>query len=337
MLNETPLYCPECDEGFDLPEVRSRRSFLSAIGASAAVLAAGGVARGDEKPTTKLSTKPAEGLVKELFATLSEDQQKNLVMPFNHGGDATPTRLKTFNAPIGGKRIADNYTKAQQDLCRQILVSILSGEDAFKRLSRHGEWDSSESFEGCGMHLFGEPDSKFAMVFAGHHITLRCDGDSEPKAAFGGPIYYGHSEPGYSTANVYNYQTRAVQEVFDALNEEQRKTAMATKPAGDGQGALRPLKPRHGIAFKDLEGDQKELVEKVMRSLLGPFRHEDVEEVMQIVKAGGGMDEINLAFYKDKEVDGKVQWSFWRLEGPGFVWNYRPLPHVHCFVSVQNA
>ena len=248
-----------------------------------------------------------------------------------------PTRLKTYNGPVHGQRMADNYTKPQQELCQRIVMSILSGEDAFQRLSRHGEWDSSGSFDGCGMALFGDPESKFAMVFAGHHITLRCDGDSEPKAAFGGPIYYGHSEPGYSKANVYNYQTLAVQEVFDALNEKQRATAMATKNPGDGLGAVRPLKPRHGIAYKDLEANQKDLVEKVMQTLLGPFRQEDVDEVMQIVKAGGGMEEINLAFYKDGGSSDKVQWHFWRLEGPGFVWNFRPLPHVHCFVSVQNT
>ena len=54
------------------------------------MLATGRLASGEEKPTTKLSVKPAEGLVKELFSTLSEDQKKKLVLPFNHGGDASP-------------------------------------------------------------------------------------------------------------------------------------------------------------------------------------------------------------------------------------------------------
>ena len=28
------------------------------------------------------------------------------------------------------------------------------------------------------------------------------------------------------------------------------------------------------------------------------------------------------------------RWHFWRLEGPGFVWNYRVLPHVHTYVNI---
>ena len=30
----------------------------------------------------------------------------------------------------------------------------------------------------------------------------------------------------------------------------------------------------------------------------------------------------------------ETDWRFWRLEGPGFVWNYRVLPHVHTFVNI---
>ena len=35
MLNETKYYCPECDEGLNLPPMRSRREFLRAIGGAA--------------------------------------------------------------------------------------------------------------------------------------------------------------------------------------------------------------------------------------------------------------------------------------------------------------
>ena len=57
MLNETRFYCPECDEGLDLPKVRSRRDFFKAMGGAAAVAAVGAPlarARGEATP------KPAE-------------------------------------------------------------------------------------------------------------------------------------------------------------------------------------------------------------------------------------------------------------------------------------
>ena len=90
----------------------------------------------------------------------------------------------------------------------------------------------------------------------------------------------------------------------------------------------------------ELNAEQKAAVEKTMRTLLDPFRKEDADEAMQIVRANGGMDHVNIAFYRhpnDNGTSDKVQWHFWRLEGPGFVWNFRPLPHVHCFVNILEA
>ena len=73
-----------------------------------------------------------------------------------------------------------------------------------------------------------------------------------------------------------------------------------------------------------------------MRELMSPYRKEDGDEVMEIVKSNGGMERINLAFYRDKAATDKHPWHFWRLEGPGFVWNFRVLPHVHTFVNISS-
>jgi hypothetical protein len=58
---------------------------------------------------------------------------------------------------------------------------------------------------------------------------------------------------------------------------------------------------------------------------------------MQLVKTHGGMDKLHVAFFKDEAMKDKQPWHFWRVEGPGFVWNYRVLPHVHCFVNIGDA
>jgi hypothetical protein len=338
MLNETKYYCPECDEGFDLPEVRSRRDFLRAIGATAALATvAAPRVRAADAPS-----RPAEELVKELYSSLSADQKEELVLPYDHGTEGHPTRQKTFNAPPLGneKRIETTYTKPQQELIKRTLRAILANDEAFERLTRHGKWDSSGSFEGCGAMLFGEPTGKnpYAWVFSGHHLTFRCDGNSEPGCAWGGPIYYGHSVNGYDKNNVYLYQTEQVQTVYDSLNEKQRAKAHATENPGDTHPkGFAPTNPRHGIPCSELSADQRGLVEKTMRVILDPFRKEDADEVMQLIKANGGLEHVNIAFYKDEGTSDKVRWHFWRLEGPGFVWNFRPLPHVHCFVNVLQA
>jgi hypothetical protein len=349
MLNESTFYCPECDDGRDhaanRPQSSGRRDFIRTVGGGFVALVAGGalstrLLKADDAPA---KPRPAEELIRELHASLSDSQKKELVYPWDHvGTDGKPTRLQTFNAPVFGKRIADAYTPAQRDLVQKTLKAILSGDEAFERLSRKGTWDSSGSFEGCGAVLFGDPTGKekFSWVFAGHHLTFRCDGNSEPGAAFGGPMYYGHSANGYADTNVYLYQTNAVHSVFDALDQSQRKAALAPTNPGDGAAAIKFRKaeePRPGVAYKDLSADQQKLVENVMQTLLGPFRKEDGDEVMALIKANGGMEKIHLAFYRDGELTDRQRWDVWRLEGPGFVWNFRVLPHVHCFVNIATV
>ena len=328
----------------DFEEINGRREFLRSVAGTAAGLAAlGGVATTARAEETKAESKskPAEGLIRELHATLDNDQKSQLVLPWDHGKKqgSSPTRHKMFNRPFANQRIEDNYTKPQQELIERILRSICSGDDGFRQLSKDGKWDSSKSLLGCGSHIFGDPsgDGKFAWVFTGHHLTVRCDGNSEVGAAFGGPLYYGNLPNGYSNRNVFFYQTKRVMEVFDALNKDQRTAAIASGTPGERAPSIRfrPKTEKHpGLAFAEMEGDQKTLVEQVMRDVLSPYRKEDVDEVMQIVKANGGMDKIHLAFYEDAKMRDGQPWHFWRLEGPGFVWNYRVLPHVHCYVNI---
>jgi hypothetical protein len=153
-------------------------------------------------------------------------------------------------------------------------------------------------------------------------------------------MYYGHSPNGYSDKNVFNFQTKNVLEVFKALDGKQREKAIVVGSPGEGKDSIQFRKtgaPKPGLPGEDLSKDQKALVEKVMRDLLSPYRKEDGEEVMQTLKANGNLDKLHLAFYRDKGADENERWHFWRLEGPGFVWNYRVLPHVHCYVNIANA
>ncbi len=354
MTDKKTSWCPECaadvavaGQGSEPRAGVDRRDFLRAMGGTAAglmggtALLSGWAGRPAMAFAEEAAAKPAEGLIRELFATLTPDQKKTLVLPWDHGADAegkNPTRLQTFNAALKGTRIGEAYTKPQQELIQRTLKAILSGEDAFTRLERGGNWDGSGSFEGNGAVIFGDPtgDKPFSWMFAGHHLTLRCDGNSQPGAAFGGPMYYGHSANGHSATNVYNYQTKQVKSVFDALDEKQRTKALVVGEPGDGRSALRfrKVEERQGIAYADLSDDQRKHVEATLRLLLDPFRKEDGDEVMQLVKANGGMEKIQLAFYKDDAMADNERWHYWRLEGPGFIWNYRVLPHVHCFVNI---
>jgi hypothetical protein len=349
MLETAKPYCPECDT-LD-QDALDRRDFIRVVGGGAVSLAAlsslpaAPRVLGDEKAqATAKAEKPAEALIKELYASLTSEQKPNLVYPWDHvqGGQRTPTRMRMYNAPIFNRHtIGTAYTKPQQELVKRILRSICSDEDGYRQISRNGTFDGSKTFEGCGAYIFGEPgeQSKYAWVFTGHHLTVRCDGNSQEGAAFGGPMYYGHSPNGYNERNCFYYQTKGVLSVYEALSEGQRKKAVVRGTPGEGEGSvrLRGTAAQHpGISFGELNKDQQALVEKVMRDVLSPYRKEDADEVMEIIKATGGMAKIHLAFYEDREMNDNQRWHFWRLEGPGFVWNYRVLPHVHTYVNISS-
>ncbi len=58
--------------------------------------------------------------------------------------------------------------------------------------------------------------------------------------------------------------------------------------------------------------------------------------MMELIKATGGMEKVSMAFYQEGMTTAEHPWSFWRLEGPGFVRSFRALPHIHTFVHVNS-
>ena len=344
MTNAPTPVCPDCS---GVP----RRDFLRAVGASAAALAVAAVF----PPTSPLSPlsvaraarlkkqAEAESLVFELYKSMGADQRKKLVLPWDAGlTKTTPAaRLGTHNAPVGKTIIGEEYDKKQGELLHKLFKSLCNGEEGYERLSRHKDFDASGAFENIGATIYGEPaeGKKFSLVFAGHHITLRCDGDSEANYAFGGPLYYGHTPNGYNAKNVFNYQTKIVGDVFESLTADQRKIGVLAGKWKDGVASVQlPAKDAKlpGIGYASLGKEQQELTRKVMKELVAPYRKEDGDEVMEIIAANGGFEKLSLAFYEEVKPTAKEPWTFWRLEGPGFVWSFRALPHVHTFVNINS-
>lgn len=343
-MTEHQPFCPECAD-----ETVDRRNFLNAVGGTVVTLvglqAVPSVPRVLADAPAARAVRPAEALIRELHAGLSDAQKRQVCLPWNHGqtnGAGVPTRMRMYNNAIfGDRRIEDVFTPAQQELCDRILRSICNGDEGYSVISRRGSWDTeTPTFGRHGAYIFGDPtgDNQFAWVFAGHHLTVRCDGNSEQDAAFGGPMYYGHSPDGWSQRNAFFPQTRAVKEVYDSLSENQRRQAMATWGQNEPRERADSVRFRArgqrfpGLAASELTADQRALMQQAMRTILAPYRREDADEVMQIVRRNGGLERLHLAFYRDGADDAR--WSFWRIEGPGFVWNFRVLPHVHTFVNI---
>lgn len=331
--------CPDCEA----PPALARRDFIRVMGTTAAAVAVGGLTPLQKARAARAEKQAqAEAMIFDLYQTMDADQKKKLVRAWDHGaagGKGIPARLLTHNGADGKSRIGDEYTKKQVELLDRIFRAIANGEEGYKQLSRNGRFDNSGDFETIGALIYGEPveGKKFSLVFCGHHITVRCDGNSEEKTAFGGPLYYGHSPRGYATTNVFYDQTKVATELYGALDAAQHKVAVLPgKWKDEHNGVPVPKKGAAvpGLTYAAMSKDQQALTQKVMAELVSPYRKEDGAEVMEIIKANGGLEKLSMAFYQEGQTNAKEPWSHWRLEGPGFVWSYRALPHVHTFVNV---
>src|SRR5271169_2540948 len=90
--------------------------------------------------------------------------------------------------------------------------------------------------------------------------------------SFGGPIFYGHASMNFNEApdhpkNVYWYQAKRANQVFQALDGKQRAMALLGDPRaekGSETVALRKFRTEiPGLPVSDMTHDQRELVDKV--------------------------------------------------------------------------
>ena len=276
------------------------------------------------------STSAAETAVGQLYTSLSEEQKKAVCLPFDH----KDRRRISPNWHVTKTTVGDDlFSKEQRALIDQIVRNITS-EDGYERFVRQMD-DDDGGMDNYSIAIFGEPGAgKFQWEMTGRHLTMRADGDSVDKAAFGGPIVYGHGEEDPKD-NLFHYQTKMANEVFRALDSKQAELALLKKAPEEtavqlqGSGGKFP-----GIGVDELSNDQKQLVEATLKVLLAPYRKEDVDEAMAIVKKSGGLDQLHMAFYQEEDLDSDKVWDIWRVEGPSLVWHFRGAPHVHAYINI---
>jgi len=312
------------------PEI-DRRRFVQLAGAASLAAGAGLTLGGSRIASAAPSKKsPAELSVAELYASLSDSQKKAICFGFD---DEKRSRANA-NWHITKPTIDDDlYTKAQRELIHNVVKSVTS-EDGYERLVAQTE-DDDGGIGAYSIALFGTPEDKgLQFVLTGRHLTLRADGNVVKDRAFGGPMIYGHGESD-PRENLYHYQTIQANKVFAALDGAQRKQALLAKPPGENQVALQGDGAKlPGISGSALSEDQRELLESSLKVIFAPYRKEDVDEVFATVKATGGLEKLNMAFYQEGDLNGDKVWDNWRIEGPGLVCHFRGAPHVHAYINV---
>jgi len=332
----------------------SRRDVIRVLGTSAAALAVSGTPlaaalpstkKPPEKPPEKPPGKSPESVVKLLHDSLNPQQRKAVCFAWDHV-DKTNGLLRTRisnNWRITPQQIKSAFYSAdQQQMIRDIFEGVVN-PDWIERFDRQFKDDLGGFGKQQGIAIFGEPGSeKFEFVLTGRHGTVRCDGNTTDHVAFGGPILYGHAASGYfekdtHPGNVFWHQAQAANKVYQMFDGKQRKMALVDTSPDEASIAFRGKEGKFdGIPIKELSGDQREHVQKVMQLLIEPYRQSDQDEVVAALKAQGGLDQCHLAFYADEDMGEDQVWDNWRLEGPAFVWHYRGAPHVHVWINVAD-
>ncbi len=331
------MRCPDCDD-------LDRRKFLKTVAVGSAGLVSAVAVPGLRGRTTVPGPAPdlsqrSETLVATLYKSLSPEQKQKVAFPFDH-----PLRSKVDNNwQITPVTVGQFFTPDQQAMILEIFRGLHNPEFVDKVM-----YHINEDAGGLGNYstaLFGEPGSgAFEFVLTGRHCTARCDGDSVEGEAFGGPIFYGHASQSFNEKpdhpkNVYWYQAKRANEVFQALDGKQRQKALLGDPRAEKGTTTVDLKRRGealpGLPVSEMSRDQRELVEKVLADLLLPFRETDRTKAMADIKAKGGFDALSMSFYKNLDIGNDGVWDVWQLESPSMIWYFRGAPHVHVWVDVR--
>ena len=231
------------------------------------------------------------------------------------------------------------YTDYQRRLVRAIFAG-LTNPAWHARFERQARDDLRVFGNNTGVAILGVPGrSEFKWVMSSRHMTLRCHGGTDDPLPFGGPIVYGHAASGFHElpqhpGNIFIGQSRQANRVYRALSDRQRIEAVVPDAPRENCIQFRGTGGRFdGVRLADVDSTAKQLVAELVNMLWEPYRELDGQRARAALEARGGLEACHLAFYGHASA-GDNFWEQWRLEGPGLVWHFRGLPHVHAWVNV---
>jgi hypothetical protein len=336
----------------------TRRHFL---GASAAALG-GALLSGRAAADTESA---ADKAIKALYESLSDAQRQVMCHDWDKKGYGKyPLRLHVTNNWAVSSMAIGSLTRDQQAIVDDIFLSVLQPDWPAKLHQQAKDDTGSDWTRDRKIAIFGTPGSgQCQCVISGFHLTFRAGKAKDSPVAFGGAICHGHQPSGFfekpgHPGNIFWYQAQEAHKVYQLLDGKQQQKALVAKgmPYYDfGKGIDRtpilpdstfanPMEPDvrfrgakagelAGLPIGDMSKDQKEAMQKVLRSLLLPYRQPYQDSVMKCLDKQGGLDKCHLIFYQERTLkDG--EWDNWRLEGPAFVWYFRGYPHVHIWIHI---
>src|SRR5262245_51484963 len=267
--------CPDCD--------LDRRGFLGSI-AAAAVAGGTGLFNVPNALAAPSPKSAAETAVKAFYDTLTDAQKKAICFDWDYKHPERGllrTHVSNFWHVTKPMLNSNFYTKDQQAILFDIFKGVFNPDWHEKFLKQlKDDHDGKPWGGGLSCAIFGRPGTnQFEFVMTGRHMTVRADGNSAAHVALGGPIFHGHAPSGFNEkvhhpGNIFWHQALEANKVYTILSGKQQKLALVerrpkdefTVPFQGNEGKL------PGLPCSEMTKDQKEGVEKVLTSLLEPYR-----------------------------------------------------------------
>jgi hypothetical protein len=233
------------------------------------------------------------------------------------------------------------YDKASQIMLMEQVLRILEGEDR--------TWE--RDYQKYYVTIFGNPqqdDSRWGFSFEGHHLSLNfvCRGgrvlDSTPQFFAANPATLKSDVPGAPLrkgTRILADEEQLAFELVNTLSAAQREQAIIAaeapaeiRAAGEPQP---PNTPPEGIAYRELNSDQLQLLERLVEVYAEAMPAEVAAERLRAIReqtwgnvhfAWAGATEPGIGHY-------------YRIQGPTFLIEFvntqpdaegNPANHIHC-------
>jgi hypothetical protein len=342
----SPKDAPRSERG----PLLGRRAFLTAVGAGAGLLMAGG----SSGLPRWLGASPHSRLdyaacLSRLGASLTPAQRRLLVHPPDHPSRQLTNTVAIFDAPHLGT-LLDAEQLSLVERLYETMTSESGRRDLANTIGLEGK------LEGCVLAIYGDSDAGRAQaMITGGHLMLRGGGLSDNGCAFGGPLAYGQQIGNNRfkvEGNAFAFHSDAANRFYQVLPPGARARSLAPRPPHElvvqAQGADGRFT---GVAVRETGERAREEARRLVETVLSTWPEEDRRDAWDCVEHNGGVDALHVTFYANKcfWADGAVYadlgaeqragreppyWQVWRIEGPGTVIHFKGHPHVHAYVNI---
>lgn len=178
--------------------------------------------------------------------------------------------------------------------------------------------------------VFGEPGAgpnaqPWAWKIEGHHVSLNFTGVSRQTAVT--PAFLGASPARIPQGERTGVRVLAAEEdlgreLLASLDADQRRAAIIADVAPDDilaiPGRSIDQKDASGLAVASMNGDQRAIVQRLLRTYAGNMRQDVAEQELRRI-AAAGIDKLRFAWMGGEK---RGEGHYYRLSGPTFVIEY---------------